>query len=216
MGRLRDSGNKSFGAVRIGDHANLLDEETITIGDPENGGKTFEWDDDAAVTEGNVLVDIGADAEEAIDNLKAAINEHLAGKILAYDDPVETETLRLEGAEAGALGNLAFETDMADSGNIIAATSDLLTGGTNDENRARTGLTYIVTALDVAAENAMIPTPFASPVLGAWRVATVTTDVPKYITDIVKVVGTRVQISKNGATNLAAGDKVYVEVFSAD
>lgn len=215
MGRVRDAGNKSYGAVRIGDHANLLDGETITIGDPLNGGKVFEWDDDAAVTSGNILVDIGANAAAAIDNLKAAINAQLAGKVVAYDDPVETETLRLEAANEGALGNLAFETTMLDSDNIIAAVDDALAGGANDLNMARAPLTYTVTALDVLAENLMIPTPFLAPVLGAWRACS-STDVPKYITDIVKVVGTRIQISKNGATNLAEGDKVYLDVASIE
>jgi hypothetical protein len=216
MGRVRDAGNKSYGAVRIGSHGDLLDGETITIGDPLNGGKVFEWDDDAAVTDGNILVDIGANAEAAIDNLKAAINAQLGALVVAYDDPVEVETLRIEGANPGNLGNLAFETDMAHASNIIAASGDdTLSGGSNDANRARASLEYTVTALDVAAENVMIPTPFEAPVLGAVHVRD-GDGVTQYISDEITVAGTRVQIAKAGATNLAEGDKVYVEVFSAD
>jgi hypothetical protein len=215
MGRVRDAGNKSYGAVRIGDHANLLDEETITIGDPLNGGKVFEWDDDAAVTAGNILVDIGADAEEAIDNLKAAINAQMPSKVLAYDDPVETETLRIEAVDAGDLGNLAFEHTMLDAGNIIAAVDDKLAGGSNDGNRARAADAYIVTALDVLAEVLTIPTPFAAPVLGSFRVVDAD-GIHQYITDKVTISDTRIVVTKAGATNVAEGDVIHFEVWSAE
>jgi hypothetical protein len=216
MGRVRDAGNKSYGAVRIGSHGDLADGETITIGDPLNGGKVFEWDDDDAVTDGNILVDIGANAEAAIDNLKAAINAQLGALVEAFDDPVETETLRIKGANPGDLGNLAFETDMAHASNIIAAVDDKLAGGSNDANRSVARGTYVVKALDVAAEVAVIPTPFEAPVLGSLRVVT-SADVPKYITDkpTISADGDLV-LTKNGATNLAEGDKVYFEVHSAD
>ena len=45
----------SEGAIRIADYANILDGEKIVI-----GNKTYEWDDDASVGAGNVLVTIGA------------------------------------------------------------------------------------------------------------------------------------------------------------
>lgn len=215
MGRVRDAGNKSYGDVRIGSHGDLADEELITIGDPLVDGKVFEWDDDVAVTAGRVLVDIGANAAAAVVNLRDAINAQFPGRLVAYVDPVETETLHIEGADAGAIGNLAFSTTMAHASNIIAAVGGALAAGDNDGNRARAAGTKVVSALDVAAENIMIPTPFAAPILGAWRACT-STGVPKYITDIVKITGTRVQIQKNGATNLAATDKVYLEVWSAE
>jgi hypothetical protein len=216
MGRVRDAGNKAFGSVLISDFASLLDEEIITIGDPENGGKVFEWDDDAAVaTEGAVLVEIGANDAECIENLRDAINAEMASKLLAYVDPVNTDVLRIEAVNEGDLGNLDFTTDMADAGNVIAAVDDKLAGGSNDGNRSRASGVYVVTAVDVAATNLMIPTPFAAPSLGALRVVS-STDVPKYFTSKPTISGTRIKITDNGATPLAEGDKVYWEVFSAE
>lgn len=218
MGRVRDAGNKSFGAVRIGNFAGLVDGETITLARTGEGAfsKVFEWDDDASASPGNISVDPGADAEEAIENLQEAIEAQLGDSLLTcYVDPVDPATLRIEGKVEGDAGNLDFETDMTDPANIIAAVDDKLHGGSKDENRSRASLEYTVTALDVAAQNIMIPTPMQAPKLGAWRAAS-STGVPKYITDIVKPNGTRIQIQKNGATNLALGDKVYLEIWSAD
>lgn len=209
MGRVRDAGNKRYGAARIGNHAGLVDGEEIELDD-----KVFELRAAGPATGTNILVLVGANAAEAVDNLKAAINAQLAGIVVAYDDPVEDETLRLEAANPGAR-EIPFTTTMSDPANIIAAVDDKLAGGSNDGNRSRAALEYVVTALDVAAEVLTIPTPFQSPVLGAFRVVS-STDVPKYITDKPTVANGRVVITKNGATNLAAGDKVYAEVWSAD
>jgi hypothetical protein len=216
MGRVRDAGNKSFGSVLISDFAALLDEEIITIGDPLNGGKVFEWDDDAAVAVvGAVAVEIGANDAECIENLRDAINAEMPSKLLAYVDPVNTDVLRIEAVNEGDLGNLDFTTDMGDAGNIIAATADKLAGGSNDGNRSRASDTYVVTAVDVAAGNIMIPTPFAAPTLGCIRVVT-SADVPKYFTAKPTISAGRVKITEQGATALVAGDKIYWEVFSAE
>lgn len=210
MGRVRDAGNKSYGSVRIADFANLLDGQIITIGE-----KIFEWDDDAAVDPGNILVEIGVDDAECITNLIDQINAEYPTTLLAYVDPVDPKTLRIEAKEPGGLGNLVFTTDMADGDNIIAAVGGELAAGAGDENRARASGTYVVTALDVLAENLMIPTPFSAPFLGNLRVVS-SADVPKYITDKPTISSTRIKISKNGATNLATGDKVTWEVYSAE
>ena len=214
MGRVRDAGNKSYGAVRIADFANLLDGELITLGDPLEGGKVFEWDSNAAVGAGNILVTIGASDAACINNLRDAINAELDQYLLAYVDPVDTKTLRIEGVEPGGLGNLVFTTTMLDANNIIAAVSGALADGGADENRARASGVYIVTALDVLATSLMIPTPFAAPALGNLRVVS-SADVPKYITSKPTISGTRIKITDNGATVLAAGDKVTWEVYSA-
>lgn len=216
MGRLTDFGNKSYGAVRIGDWANLLDGEKIIIARTGEGAfsKEFTWDDDAAVGAGEILVDMGADAEEAIDNLKTAINAQLPALLLCYVDPVDPAVLRIEGVAEGDAGNLDFTTDMSDPQNIIAAIDDALAGGAKAFNIGRAGAEYVVTALDVLAQNVMIPTPFQAPVSPRVFVRT-SADVPKYITDKVKTNGTRLQIEKNGATNLAEGDKVDWDVASA-
>lgn len=210
MGRVRDAGNKSYGSVRIADFASLIDGEIITIGE-----KIFEWDDNAAVDPGNFPVTIGATDAECITNLMDQINAEYPSTLVAYVDPVDTKTLRIEAMEAGGLGNLVFTTDMADADNIIAAVAGELAAGASDENRARASGTYIVTALDVLAENLMIPTPFSAPVLGNLRVVT-SADVPKYISDKPTISSTRIKISKNGATNLAADDKVTWEAYSAE
>jgi len=215
MGRVRDAGGKAYGAVIVSDFANLVDGETITIGDPDNGGKIFEWDDDAAVTDGNILVTIGASDAACITNLRDAINTELGAFLVAYVDPANTDVLRIEAADPGAAGNLAFETDMVDAGNYIAAVDDALAGGSNDGNRARASDTYVVTALDEDATNIMIPTPFAAPILGTLRVVT-SADVPKYHSWKPSISGTRIKLLKNGATDLVEGDKVYWEVWSAE
>jgi len=215
MGRVRDAGSKSYAAVQITDFANLLDEETITIGDPDNGGKVFEWDNDAAVTDGNIAVTIGGSDAVCITNLRDAINAQMPSQVVAYVDPVNTKTLRLEAANEGALGNLDITHTMLDAGNTVAAVADKFAGGDNDGNRARASGTYVVTAQDVTATNVMIPTPFAAPVLGALRVVS-SADVPKYFTSKPTISGTRIKITDNGATVLAAGDKVYWEVWSAE
>jgi hypothetical protein len=216
MGRVTDAGNKSYGAVRIGDWANLNDGEKITISRTGEGAleKVFEFDDDAAVADGSILVDLGADAEEAIENLKDAINAQLPSLLFAYVDPVDVNTCRIEGLEAGDAGNLDFTHDMTDPQNIIAAIDDALAGGAKAFNLGRAAGEYIVTALDVLAENVMIPLPFQAPVSPRVFVRS-SADVPKYISDKVKITSTRLQIEKNGATNLAEGDKVDWEVYSA-
>jgi hypothetical protein len=215
MGRVRDSGNKSYGAVRIGTHGSLADGETITIGDLLNGGKRFEFRAAGPATGSNILVLKGADAAAAIVALRDAINAQFPGKLVAYVDPVSTAVLRIEGAEPGALGNLAFTTTMAHATNIIAAVAGALAAGDPDKNVARASGVYVVTALDVLATNLMIPTPFAAPVLGSLRVVT-SADVPKYFTSKPTISGSRIKITDNGATPLAAGDKVYWEVWSGD
>ncbi len=209
MGRVRDAGNKSYGSVRIADFANLLDGEVITI-----GAKIFEWDDDATVSGSNIAVDIGVSDAECITNLRDQINAEYPSTLVAYVDPVDTKTLRIEAMEAGGLGNLVFTTTMLDANNIIAAVSGALADGGADENRARASGVYVVTALDVLATSLMIPTPFAAPALGNLRVVS-SADVPKYITSKPTISGTRIKITDNGATVLAAGDKVTWEVYTA-
>jgi len=210
MGRVRDAGNKSYGSVRIAAFASLIDGEIITIGD-----KDFEWDNNAAVTSGNILVTIGASDAISIANLRDAINTAYPSTLVAYVDPVDTKVLRIEGFDAGALGALAFTTDMAHASNIIAAVAGILAGSSNDENRARAGGVYTVTALDVLAANIMIPTPFSAPVLGSLRVVT-SADVPKYFTAKPTISGTRIKIAEQGATALVAGDKITWEAWSAE
>lgn len=220
MGRVTDAGNKSMGAVRIGNWAGLADGEKITISRTGEGAfsKAFAFDNNAAGDPGDVLVDMGADAEEAIENLRAAIVAHLTGSggtvdLEAYVDPVDPAVLRIEGAAAGPQGNLDFESTMGDPDNIIDAQDDKLYGGDRDYNLSRIAGSYVVKALDIEAENVMIPTPFEAPVQPKVSVRT-SADVPKYITDKVKINGTRLQIEKNGATNLALGDVIDFEVMS--
>jgi hypothetical protein len=217
MGHLADSGNKSYAAVRIGDNANLLDGEALTFTRTGTGAftKVLEWDDDAAGTAGAILVDIGADEAGSIENLRDAINDAptLKDYVVAYVDPVDTSLLRIEGKEPGSAGNLGIESTMLDAQNVIAEIDDAFAGGGADASRSRAADEYIVTALDVDAQNVMIPTPFQSPKLGRVMVLT-SADVPKYVTDKIKINGTRLQVQKNGATNLAETDRIFWEVWS--
>src|SRR5687768_1378332 len=146
MGLYLYNGSKAYGATRIGSHGNLLDGEIITI-----GNKIFEWDDDAAVTPGRILVDIGANAIAAIANLVAAVNLNKPERpVTAHVDPLDTAVARIIADDVGARGNMVFTTTMAHASNIIDAVAGLLKGGEDAITQTLHRNTHIVTALDVA------------------------------------------------------------------
>ena len=158
MGRVRSFGVPAQGAIRLhGD--NPADGDTVTIGD-----KTFEFDDDDAVTEGNILVTIAGSTALSTAALLAAIlaNPPSPG-ITAAMDPVDTaKVIRLRANAPGAAGNVALSCSMTDVADTIVSGASLL-GGENPGDVTMARGEYTVTALDVAAASVEIPTGLASP-----------------------------------------------------
>lgn len=157
MGRVRTYGGKSRGAIYFGG-AQPTDGDTVTIGD-----KTFEFDDDAAVTEGNVSVTIGGNLAASVAALLAAIiaNPPSPGIVAAMDFVATTLCIRLTASNPGANGNVALSASMTDVLNIVSGAA--LTGGENPGDATISRGEYVVTALDVLTASVVIPTGLVSP-----------------------------------------------------
>lgn len=108
--------------------ANPSDTHRLTISDGVTAA-TFEFDSNAAVTGGNILVTIGVDAAASLAALKVAINAH-AFNVTATDaiagDPANT--LHLTNDTAAAAGNVAITK----SGASISVSG--MSGGQDDQN----------------------------------------------------------------------------------
>lgn len=202
MGRNRFLGMKAQGAVRIGDFANLADGEVIVIGD-----QTYEWDDNAAVEAGNVLVDMTASGAGAILSLIDAINDNPPSiPVTAVVDPKDSLTARIYADGRGVAGNLEFTTDMADSDNVITG-SDALAYGENGGNQIIHRGSYTVEAIDVSADNIMIETGLATPRF--FQVdAFSSTGLQKSLTTLWTLDGTKLRGNFAGATDPVAGDVI--------
>lgn len=198
------AGSKGYGAVRIGDFANLADGEVIVI-----GNKTYEWDNNAAVTAGRKLVTIGASDAACATNLAAAINAEPPTQyaVVAYVDPVDTKLVRIETVSAADAGLMTFTTTMADGDNTIAAISNKLAGAESQRNRVEDDGEYIVTAQDILAGNIMIPTKLQTPRRCRFICYTTNGD-QKVITWRKSISTTRIKITSNGATAPIAGDVI--------
>lgn len=203
MARYRFFGGRAQGSIQIGNNAGLLDTETITIGD-----KTYEWDNNASITPGNVSVTIGGSAAASIVNLRDAINANKPSTpVTAEIHPLDPGTLLIFADGRGAAGNLAFTETMADAANTISGAGNLV-GGENAGNQTLHRGQYTVEQNDVDAGGALIETGI--PMTPRFVQVDVITSAgaAKYITDLVTIVGVRVQIDIDGATNIAAGDVV--------
>lgn len=203
---MRFLGMVAIGAVRIGDHANLLDGETISIGD-----KTYEWDDNASVTTGNVAVTIGADAPADIVNLRNAINANKPSvPVTATVDPIDTATLRIAADAQGAAGNLALAETMSDADNVVSgpAMTDGENAGTQTVSRGK----YTVTAIDVSAGSIILPTALATPRFFQLDCRSAT-GLEKAITSLATIDGATLKIDFDGATNPVAGDVLYWDAW---
>jgi hypothetical protein len=207
MGRVKFLGLRAVGAIRL--NANPADGETVTIGPvPAVGGvtgKRFEFDNNAAVTAGNILVTIGGSAALSAIALRDKINTNKPTPvgITAEIDPVDTSTVRLYADAPGAGGNLA----LADTGAAIDVSSAVMTGGEGSGNQTLHRGEHVVTALDVAAGNVMIDTGLSGPrfpQVDCFSAA----GLQKALTSLVIVVGSKIQLDFDGATNPVAGDKI--------
>lgn len=204
MGETVFPGTKSFGAARISDHANLLDGEVIVIGD-----QTYEFNSvEGDIEEGNIWVDPGADEEEAIANFVDAVTENPPSpQIDAYVDPIDAKVARLEAHDVGTPGNIAFTTTFSDGGNIIAASSDLLTGGERAKLTHVASGRHTVTVLDVLAGSVMIPTKLTAPKILSIQVFS-SVGVLKAVTTKWGTSTTRIKGDYDGGTNPAQDDVV--------
>lgn len=206
MGRVRFFGISATGAIRIANNT-LVDTETITIGD-----RVYEWDNNAAVTAGNILVTIGVDVATSITNLINAINANKPSvAVTASPDPVDALVIRLIADAQGANGNLALAETVADAGTIVSGA--LMVGGENSGSQIVHRGEYIVTALDVLAAHVLFPTGLTTPkhvevdvrdTLGVFR---------EDITGALTVSGGNVLHDFAGATDLVAGDRLIWQAW---
>jgi len=209
MGTIEYRGSKGYGAVRIGDFANLADGEIITI-----GNKVYEWDNNAAVTAGRKLVTIGGSDAACATNLAAAINAEppTLYPVVAYVDPVDTKTVRIETTKQADAGLMTFTTTMADGDNIIAAVANKLAGAESQRLQVLDEGEYVVTALDLLATNIMIPTSHSTPRKVTFLCYD-TNGMQRVLSWRGSVSNGRIKISTNGATPPIAGDRILWKTY---
>ena len=201
MGRVRFFGIAATGAIRLANNT-LVDTETITIGD-----RVYEWDNNAAVTAGNILVTIGGDVATSVANLIAAINANKPSvAVTASADPVDALVIRLIADAQGANGNLALAETIADAGNIVSGA--FMTNGENAGSQIFHQGEYIVTALDVLAANLVIPTGLTTPKNVRVEIRDTVGVFREDITGAVTVVLGNILHDFAGAIDLVATDRV--------
>lgn len=217
MTRFKQLGRPAVGSIRIGDEPNLVDGEVIVI-----GTQTFEADDDAGVTAGNIAFEIvSGSAEDTVANLIVAINaNNLVGDALRVNarvDSLDVNTVRLVNTRRGEIGNsVELSTTMADPDNVVSAVDDAMFGGANAGNVGASRGEYTVTAVDVSAGSIEIETGLRKAGgVGSFQLQVRTsTGVQKYVTSKVTTeentaYGHRIKIDFDGATNPAATDVVH-------
>ncbi len=209
MGRQKFEGVKSQAAIRLS--AQPADGNTITITPSGPGAipRTYEFDNNAAVTPGNILVTIGVSVAATMTNLIAAINANKpTPSVIAYADPLNTDVARLEGEFVGAAGNHAI----ANVGANITLSGAAFTGGEDPSNQVESRGEYVVTALDVTAGCCMISTGVGSPRFPQVECRTAT-GLLKGLTSLITIDNSRIKLDFDGATNPAAGDKLAWSVW---
>lgn len=209
MGRIRFFGGLGAAAVRLGNNAGLLDAERIDIGDqtPGGGGKSYEWDNNAAVGVGKVLVTIGASAALSAIELRDKINANKpTPPCTAFIDPLDTSVVRIEADARGTRGNMPLVETMADPLNVISGPA--FVGGEDALNQVVGRSDYVVTPIDVAAGSVVISTGLPTTIRFPQIECRTATGVRKILTSLVSSSGSRIQIDFDGATNPVAGDKI--------
>lgn len=206
MGRVRFFGIKSNGAIHLANNV-LVDGETVTIGD-----RVYEWDDNASVTAPNILVTIGGSAAASAANLIAAINANKPTvPITATVDPVSTVTIRLAGDAQGAAGNLALAETVVDAG--LTLSGALMTDGENAGSQTVHRGEYIITAIDVLAANAVIPTGLTTPRHVEADLRDTNGVFREDITGQLTVVSGEIHHGFEGVTDLVAGDRIIWQAW---
>jgi hypothetical protein len=205
MGQIRYLGRKATGAILIGDVTKLSNGLLQVIGD-----KTFEYRSSGSPTAGNIAVAIGVDEATTVTTLIALINANKPTQACtASVDPVDNKVIRLAADAPGAQGNIALTNTVGDASYVNSAAT-LLGGDYGGKQFVEQGQ-YVVTALDVTAQNVMIPLEVASPRNLQVEVYS-STGAKKAITDLCTISGSFLKIAKTGGTNLAATDVVHYQV----
>jgi hypothetical protein len=201
MGRVRFFGIRAIGAIHLASNI-LVDGETVTI-----GGRIYEWDNNASVTPGNVLVTIGGTAALSAANLAAAItaNKPIVA-ITATIDPVTDVCIRLVADQQGANGNLTLAEAVTDAG--LTLSGALMTGGENAGSQIVHRGEYVVTAIDVLAANVLIATGLTTPKVVEVDLRDVNGVFREDITGQVTVSSGNILHGFEGATDLVAGDRI--------
>lgn len=208
MAKVRYFGLPAQGAVRIADFANIVDGETIVI-----GSKTYEWDDDNDVVAGHVKVTIGASDAACITNLIDAINDNPpTPAVLAFVDPIDAKTCRIEATKKAAAGNMALTEDTLDADAVVVSGATLVHGENGAAQKPSRG-TYTVVAIDVSAGSIVIATGLDSPQHFQCECRDAN-GVLKAITSKVTVdTDGHILIDFDGATNPAATDKIFWQAW---
>lgn len=201
MGKQRFLGNRAAGFAYFGG-TTFVDGEVCVV-----GNKTYEFDDDAAVEAGNVLVDISSGTAAGIAAaFLAAVNANKPTPgVTAVIDPKSNVMVHLVADARGTAGNMAVTEDVADAASlVVGALIGGESGGTQTEARG----SYTVTASDVLADNIMIHTGLTSPRYVDLSVRT-TAGVPKQHTAEITVSGAYIRFNFAGATDPVAGDVIF-------
>lgn len=207
MSRVRFFGLKAQGAFALSG-GNAANNDTLTIGD-----KIFEFQNDAHVTPGHVMVDCSVSAAATTTNLIAAIlaNPSATVPIQAYADPVSNVVTRLKGAQRGSAGNVALAKVCANGVLSGAAMTNGENGGTQTLHRGA----YTVTALDVTATSVVIETGLTgTPRFASAIIQDSTGKILENVTDTLVVVAGLIKFPQAGATHLAATNVVVWEAWA--
>lgn len=122
----------------------VSDGETVTI-----GADVYEFDTDAEVTEGNILVDVsgGATAADAVTALVAAITANTGSVVSAVDGT--GDVVNVTAKTKGAAGNtIATVTDCANGSWAAAALSRGVDGTVADKGAILVDADYVYVATD--------------------------------------------------------------------
>jgi len=201
MGKQRFLGLKAQGYVHFGGDT-FVDGETIVV-----GNKTYELNDtEGDVVPGNVWVDRSTSTAVAIAPLfLAAVNANKPTPgVTAVVDPKSAVTIRLYADARGAAGNMDVSDTVADAPSCVVG--DLISGeagGTQTEARGE----YVVTAVDILADNIIIETGLTSPRFTQIEIRT-TAGVIKAATVEKTITGSKIRLNLAGATDPVAGDVI--------
>jgi hypothetical protein len=122
-------GVKAEGAIALADAGtpgNPEDGNTITFDDGGNNETVFEFDDDEEITEGSILVEIGADEDATMVNFIAAFNAAIEGWT-AYPSGTPDHQCSIVADEVGE----DYNVTISKTGDNITATSP--TGGADPD-----------------------------------------------------------------------------------
>jgi hypothetical protein len=203
-GRLKFKGGKGVGSLHLSDQPS--DGDFFTI-----GGKKYEFDNNAAVAEGSVMVTIGGSVALTMTALLAAINANKPEiPVSAVIDPVNAsgQLARLTADRVGANGNLA----LTKSGTNLTVSAAAMTGGENGSIQTPARGAHVVTASDVLGDCVVIETGLTSPRF-ATAVCRTTAGLIKAITALLTVSGSKLILTFAGATDPAATDVITWECW---